>query len=109
MNVTFESQLAGLRRRFCDRAITQSQVLEGLAGDLDGGAPPARLEVEVREIAHSLAGAGGTFGFSALSAHATGLLESRQRLSSAPELANACRALAIEIRRTALRWHSNCP
>jgi hypothetical protein len=103
MNVAFENQLAGLRRRFCDRAANQSHTLEGLAFDLDNGAPAPHLELQVWQIVHSLAGAGGTFGFSALSAYATGLLESRESLSDPPALANACRALAIEVRRAMLQ------
>jgi HPt (histidine-containing phosphotransfer) domain-containing protein len=97
VNDVFESQLATLRRRFVDRAMTQSRTLEGIVSDLEKGASALAFEAGVREIAHSLAGAGGTFGFSRLSALATSLMESHETPYSAPKLISACRALVTEI------------
>jgi HPt (histidine-containing phosphotransfer) domain-containing protein len=96
---SFEQQLSGLRRRFCDRAMGQSADLERLVSDLEDGGSASQLGADIREIAHSLAGAGGVFGFAELSARA-GELDDFARHSRGPvDLAKACRAVIAEIRR----------
>jgi chemotaxis protein histidine kinase CheA len=94
---TFEDRLAALRQRFRSRAMGDSEALERIASDLDGAAPRAELQAEIRRIAHSLAGAGGTFGFSRISACAGELEDLVSANSGSRELAEACRALISEI------------
>jgi HPt (histidine-containing phosphotransfer) domain-containing protein len=62
-----DERMAGLRLRFLVRAAAEREALAAAfaRGDL----------VEVGRIAHGLAGAGGTFGFPALSDAAAGLEE----------------------------------
>jgi HPt (histidine-containing phosphotransfer) domain-containing protein len=102
---SYELQLDGLRRRFCDRAMAQSHELEEIVSKLEDGAAVREWGAEVRRIAHSLAGAGGTFGFSELSAHAGELDEFVRRPPESIELAGACRALICEIKRAGI-WRS---
>ena len=101
MNDSYELELAGMRRRFFDRAMAQCLDLEGIVSKLEDGALASEWGAEIRRIAHSLAGAGGTFGFSELSAHAGELDEFVQRLPKSIELAGACRTLICEIKRAA--------
>jgi HPt (histidine-containing phosphotransfer) domain-containing protein len=101
VNDSYEVQLAGLRRKFRDRAMAQSLDLEGIVSRLEDGGAASRWETEIRRIAHSLAGAGGTFGFAELSAQANELDEFARRLPGPVELAGACRALISEIKRAA--------
>jgi HPt (histidine-containing phosphotransfer) domain-containing protein len=96
---TFDNRLAALRQRFRDRASAESDALEGIVADLERGAPGTLLQAEIRRIAHSLAGAGGTFGFAAISACAARLDEFAGDLPDSPELPGACRTLISEIRR----------
>jgi chemotaxis protein histidine kinase CheA len=98
MNTVFEDQLEALTRRFVHRAMNQLRTLEGIVFELENGASAEGLGTQVREIAHSLAGAGGTFGFSKLSACASDLMESEETLFRAPTLIGACRVLVVEIR-----------
>ena len=93
-------RLGALRQRFRDRATTESEALENIATDLERGASAARLQAEIRRIAHSLAGAGGTFGFAGISARAAELEEFVSDVPDSLELADVCRALVKEIRRT---------
>ena len=103
MNDSFEIQLTGLRHKFCLRAMAQSMDLEGIVSQLEDGAPASGLRPEIQRIAHSLAGAGGTFGFARLSAQAGDLDEFTRGLSAPVDLAAACRSLISEIKRTALQ------
>ena len=96
----FEGQLAVLRRRFLDRATTESEALEELASDLESGAQRALAQKQIRRIAHSLAGAGGTFGFARISNCAAELEEFVSEVPDSPDLADACRVLIAEIRST---------
>ena len=67
-----EARLMRLREQFAARAATHVAMLDALAGRIaDGGA--AADHEEVRRIAHSLAGAGGTFGFAVISKNAADL------------------------------------
>jgi HPt (histidine-containing phosphotransfer) domain-containing protein len=97
----FEGRLAALRRRFLDRATTESEALEELASDLDSGAQRAHARQQIRRIAHGLAGAGGTFGFARISNYAVELEEFVSDVPDSPDLADACRTLIAEIRSTA--------
>jgi chemotaxis protein histidine kinase CheA len=96
----FEDRLAALRQRFRDRANAESRALETIVLELEAGIPGGARQGEIKRIAHSLAGAGGTFGFSAISACAAELEEFVSDLPDSPELAGACRALILEIDRT---------
>jgi chemotaxis protein histidine kinase CheA len=100
---TFDDRLAALRQRFRDRATAESLALEGIVSDLESGAPGALLQAEIRRIAHSLAGAGGTFGFSGISESAARLDEFAFDRPDSPELPGACRTLISEIKRAAIR------
>jgi hypothetical protein len=97
---SFEAQIATIRHRFIDRATIQSARLEGIAYELDDGGVLSELRAEIRSIAHSLAGAGGTFGFLEISALASELDEFARLLPKPFEVAGACRALVLEIRRS---------
>jgi HPt (histidine-containing phosphotransfer) domain-containing protein len=100
LNDIFDDRLVALRQRFRDRAAAQSAVLEGIVSDLEGGVPRAQLGAGIRRIAHSLAGAGATFGFPGIGACAAELDEFVSDAPDSPELAGACRALIAEIRRS---------
>jgi HPt (histidine-containing phosphotransfer) domain-containing protein len=96
---TFQIQLSGLKRRFCDRAIGQSVDLEKIAAHLEEGASVSRCGEDIRTIAHSLAGASGVFGFGDLSELAIELHELTRHSPGSAELVRGCRALASEIKR----------
>lgn len=100
MNDDFDDRLFALTQRFRDRAAAQCAALEGMVSDLEGGAPRAQLGAEIGLIAHNLAGAGATFGFAGISARAAELDEFASDVPDSPELADACRALISEIRRS---------
>ena len=104
MSHTFDVNLAKLRRRFCDRAIAQSLDLEEIVSRLQCGAPVPQLRADIRRIAHSLAGAGGTFGFAELSANADELDEFARHAPEPLALASACRVLISKIQQAALCW-----
>jgi len=97
----FEGRLAALRRRFLDRATTESEALEGIASELEAGGQPAQAQQQIRRIAHSLAGAGGSFGFATISSCAAELEEFVSDVPDSPDLADACRTLIAAIRSTA--------
>jgi chemotaxis protein histidine kinase CheA len=97
----YEDRLAALRKRFLDRATTESKTLEGIASELEAGAQRAPAQQQIRRIAHSLAGAGGTFGFARISICAGELEEFVSDVLDSPDLADACRTLIAEIRSTA--------
>ena len=101
MTDCYEDRLAALRKRFLDRATIDAKALEGIALELEAGPQRAQAQQRIRRIAHSLAGAGGTFGFASLSLCATKLEEFVSDVSDSPDLADACRALIAEIRSTA--------
>jgi HPt (histidine-containing phosphotransfer) domain-containing protein len=89
---TIEIRLARLREQFMVRVITHLATLDDLADRLDAAGTAADRE-ESRWIAHSLAGAGGTFGFPVVSRHAGDL---EDYLATGPENA----ALAARLRTT---------
>ena len=97
----FEGRLAALRKRFLDRATTESKALEEIASELEAGARRAQAREQIRRIAHSLSGAAGTFGFARISVCAGELEEFVSDVPDSPELADACRTLIAEIRSTA--------
>ena len=101
MTDDFDSRLGVLRNRFLDRARMESEVLDAIAGDIDGGGAGAKVGPLIRGIAHRLAGAGGTFGFAAISLCAAELQDFVSAVPDSPDIADACRALADEIRRAA--------
>jgi HPt (histidine-containing phosphotransfer) domain-containing protein len=93
-------RLAALKLRFLDRAARESEALETIATDLERGASGAPICGEIRRIAHNLAGGGGTFGFVGISSYAAELEGFVSDNPDSPELADACRTLVGEIRRT---------
>jgi HPt (histidine-containing phosphotransfer) domain-containing protein len=95
-----EGRLAALRMRFLERANTDSAALEGIASGLGTGAAAGGDRQQIRRIAHSLAGTAGTFGFAAISFCAAELEEFVSNVPDSPELADACRILVAEIRRS---------
>ena len=84
MSELFENRLAALRQRFRDRASAESRALEIIVLELEAGMPGGTRQAEIKRIAHSLAGAGGTFGFSAISACAAELEEFVSDLPNSP-------------------------
>ncbi len=97
MTDVFGDRLAELRVRFLGRAAGDSVALIEFASDLARSAPGAPSHAEIRQIAHRLAGAGGTFGFASLSACATKLEALVTDLPDSAELADVCRMLIQEI------------
>lgn len=101
MNETFDERLDELREKFRERAIAESTTIEGMAAELRAGLAPSGLAAELRQIAHRLAGAGGTFGFAEISARATELEDLLAEQSADAEVAESCLALVTEIRKAA--------
>ena len=99
MSELFDEKLDSLKRRFFERAIAASATLEALAKELESSSGSEELKEQVSQIAHKLAGAGGTFGYSGISACASELEEFTAGIPNPLELASACRELAEEIRR----------
>jgi HPt (histidine-containing phosphotransfer) domain-containing protein len=96
---TVESRLAALKMRFRERAMTEARALELMIDEVQCGLPELEVQGEIRRIAHSLCGGGGTFGYAAISARAAELEELVLDHPDSPELSAACRALVAEIRR----------
>jgi chemotaxis protein histidine kinase CheA len=101
MNDAFGGRLAALKQRFRDRATRECDVLQRIVVDMAAGAPGAQLRKEIRRIAHSLAGAGGTLGFPGISACASVLEDIVSEGHSSPDVVNACQALISELKPTA--------
>jgi len=99
MSTDFDCRLAVLRARFLERAGTESEALDAIAARIEGGAPEAEARPLILKIAHRLAGASGTFGFSGIGLCAEELQDFVSDVSDPPDLADACRTLAAEIRR----------
>jgi chemotaxis protein histidine kinase CheA len=100
MSEGMDDRLAALTQRFRDRATTDSEALERIAADLELGVQAAPLRGEIRRIAHSLSGAGAIFGFAGISGCAADLEAFVYDGPESSELAEACRVLVGEIRRT---------
>jgi chemotaxis protein histidine kinase CheA len=96
---TVESRLAALKLRFCERALAEAHALELMIDQLDDGPPELEAQAEIRRIAHSLCGGGGTFGYADISDRAGELEELVLDHPDAPELPAACRTLVAEVRR----------
>jgi chemotaxis protein histidine kinase CheA len=103
MNGTFEIQLETLRHKFRERAAMQSDTLERLLSDLEGDSIRTGAQKEIQQIAHSLAGAGGTFGFLGISARAAALEDLVSEIFELSAFSSACQSLISEIRRAPLR------
>lgn len=99
MSEQFDEKLGALKRRFLERAIASSNTLDALAKELESSSDPEDLKEQVSEIAHRLAGSGGTFGYAGISACAFELEEFTAGIPNPVDLAAACRELAEEIRR----------
>ncbi|MFN3388742.1 MAG: Hpt domain-containing protein [Allosphingosinicella sp.] len=81
----FDARMAQLRARFLDRAAAErAQLVEAMAAD---------DAAEIRRIAHSLSGAGGVFGFPAISASAQQVEETLDGPPDPAALDRLCRAL----------------
>ncbi len=100
MSDSFEDRLRELRERFRERALADTAAIEGMAEDLRTGAGPSDLAAQLRQIAHRLAGAGGTFGFAEISARASELEDLLEGHGDG-ELVERCQALVSEIRKAA--------
>jgi chemotaxis protein histidine kinase CheA len=96
---TVESRFAALRLRFCERATAEARALELAIDKLQCGPPELEVQAEIRRIAHSLCGGGGTFGYAAISARAAELEELVLDHPDSPALAAVCHALVTEVRR----------
>jgi HPt (histidine-containing phosphotransfer) domain-containing protein len=99
MSEQFDEQLGSLKRRFFERAVAASNTLDALAKELESSSGSEDLKEQVSQIAHRLAGSGGTFGYAGISACASELEEFTAGIPNPVELASACRELAEEIRR----------
>jgi HPt (histidine-containing phosphotransfer) domain-containing protein len=98
---TFEERLEELREKFRERAMVESSTIEGMAAEFRAGVAPSGLAAELRQIAHRLAGAGGTFGFAEISARATELEALLLDQSPDARIADHCLALVSVIREAA--------
>ena len=98
-STTLADRQAALKLRFRERAMAEARALERLIDDLQHGPPELELQAEIRRIAHSLSGGGGTFGYAAISERAAELEELVLDCPDSPVLAGACRALVAEVRR----------
>jgi HPt (histidine-containing phosphotransfer) domain-containing protein len=98
---SFEERLAELRTRFRERAVVDTATIEGAAEELSAGAATPDLATELRQIAHRLAGAGGTFGYLEISERASELEALLIAEQDGPEVVESCRALVSEIRKAA--------
>jgi len=98
MDEALAQRLAALKTRFRERALGEAQALAQLSETLDGP-PELELQAQIRRIAHSLSGGGGTFGYDVISASAAKLEELVLDHPDAPELAATCRALVADVRR----------
>ena len=91
-------QIAALRRRFVERTAREREQIALLLQDLCAGIPSDERLTELRCIAHGLAGAGGTFGFPAIS-DAAGRVEELCMAGRADDLAEALEELMAELAR----------
>lgn len=96
MNDTFEARRSALQQQFRTRTAHQSSVLNDLSMRFQNGNGSNSKE-QIRWIAHSLAGAAGTFGFDKVSATAAELERSIGN-SAYADLARGCQAVITTIR-----------
>ena len=99
MSDGMEAKLGALRDRFRARMFTERAALQGIVTDLERGAPSSEHEDEIRRLAHGLSGAGGTFGFPAISSCAAQLEEFLATSPEPAELIEGCHALIHDIDR----------
>lgn len=114
MSDTYEARRSALQQQFRTRTAHQSSVLNDLSIRFQNGMGAGGKE-QVRWIAHSLAGAAGTFGFDKVSATAAEL-ELNIGSSAQFDLARGCQAVVSQIREAAarqpaatLRRHTDIP
>ena len=100
MTDSIEEKLAALRERFRARMFAERAALQGIVCDLERGASVNEHREEIRRLAHGLSGAGGTFGFAAISSCAAELEEFVSTSPEPAELIEGCHALIQDIDRT---------
>lgn len=98
MSEAVDARLATLAARFRERAMADWAALSEIAADLDRGKAAGHGQ-SVQQIAHRLAGAGGTFGYPGISAMAAELEELVATCSNGKGLTEGCRSLIREIER----------
>ena len=96
MRDSFDDQLWQLQQRFQTRAIVDATTLAELSVRLEQG---SSSRAQIQQISHSLAGAGGTFGFADVSSRAVELGNLIVGSASHFDVAQGCRALIAEIKR----------
>jgi chemotaxis protein histidine kinase CheA len=101
MKDAFEDRLAALKQQFRVRAMGECETLQRIVVDMARGPPPAQLWEQIRQIAHSLAGAGGTLGFSGISASASVLEDIVSEGRNSSDVIDACQDLIAELKPTA--------
>lgn len=94
---TFEARRIDLQQQFRARAAQQSSALNDLSMRFQHNAMGSSSKEQIRSIAHSLAGAAGTFGFDEVSACAAEL-ERSVGSSAYADLARGCQAVITQIR-----------
>jgi HPt (histidine-containing phosphotransfer) domain-containing protein len=109
MKDNLDVEFADLRRRFCDRAVSESIELEAIVLELEHSGAQPRLALEIRRIAHSLAGVSGIFGFEEISARAAELDELARKTLGTQGLAVSCRALVATIKKSFLSTSQSAP
>ena len=94
-----EAKMTALRERFRARMFAERAALQGIVCDLERGAGVTEHKDEIRRLAHGLSGAGGTFGFAAISSCAAELEEFVSTSPGPAELIEGCHALIHDIDR----------
>jgi diguanylate cyclase (GGDEF)-like protein len=97
MNESFEARRSALHQQFRTRTAHQSSVLNDLSMRFSQNGMGSNSTEQIRWIAHSLAGAAGTFGFDKVSATAAELERSVGNLAYS-DLARGCQAVISTIR-----------
>jgi diguanylate cyclase (GGDEF)-like protein len=97
MSDAFEARRTALHQQFRNRTVHQSSVLNDLSMRSQV-AGTSNSQEQIRWIAHSLAGAAGTFGFEKVSATAAELERSIGNSVAFADLARGCQAVISTIR-----------
>jgi HPt (histidine-containing phosphotransfer) domain-containing protein len=94
-----DARLTALAARFRERALVDRTALSEIAALLEQRDDAAARREEVQQIAHRLAGAGGTFGYPEISASAAELDDLAASHPNGERLADGCLSLVREIDR----------
>lgn len=90
-----EERIAAATAKFVDRAAEDAAYLQSILADCVDDWEP--IAVDIRGVAHRLAGTAGSFGFMKVSAAAVSLVATIERRPSKEDLSFAIRVLSTEI------------